>query len=548
MFIDLASTQDFIKDEFKVVLSASNAFDLTNTIVYQLANNLKFPDKFAETAVTAAVLASIEKVMGINIVRYTTHAIFEAASVTLEARRSDTLNLAQLTVLVHGQENLEKYQKVAKKVWCYLVAKPEVMAKVTICKKHCNLAIVACAIHRFNDDGHSWKSDHTEDPTKVAGRAVAVAGSDKQAFVEFMSKYGHDIWHYLTDKCITRLSYILTCNKDYGVSLKNLPPSETAMIERYGIDVSNRGAEVDVRVNMSTLRTRAPDLYPAAEDEPMISDVDEDEDGADDKGEPAKESQGFSLGSLMGSPSVKAPAKVAAKPPKGSGATDKKAKGGDGPAGDAGGITTAEEADTVRLVELIAVGQAAKDRFPPGTMGKSALITGVSLAIAMIRHIARKVSIPQSSAILSSMESAAVALAARDLTREDLVNAKNSMGQQIATAWGYCRELTELEQLANMYQSLVNFAQRYPSAVASGATLARLMKEVVPDPTAVEDAIVGAMMSMSAMHAGLYHALGYGGGLPDYPTAGGISIFRTAAQLSNERERRRIQAEIDHEL
>jgi hypothetical protein len=375
-----------------------------------------------------------------------------------------------------------------------------------------------------------------------------VAGSNKQAFVEFMSKYGHDIWHYLTDKCITRLSYILTCNTDYGVGLKNLPPSEAAMIERYGIDVSDRGAEVDVRVDMSTLRTRAPDVYPAVEDEPAISDVDEDDDDADDKGEPAKASQPFSLGSLIGSPSVKAPTKEAAKPPKGSGDTGKKAKGGDSPSEGAGGSTASKGADTVKLVELIAVGQAAKDRFPPGTMGKSALITGVSLAIAMIRHIARKVSIPQSSAILSSMEAAAVSLAARDLTREDLVGAKNSMGQQIATAWGYCRELTELEQLANMYQSLVNFAQRYPSAVASGATLARLMKEVVPDPTAVEDAIVGAMMSMSTMHAGLHHALGYTNHLPDYPAAGDISIFRTAAQLTNERERRRIQAEIDDEL
>jgi hypothetical protein len=423
------------------------------------------------------------------------------------------------------------------------------MAKITASKKFCNLAIIACAIHRFNDDGHNWKSDHTEDPTKVAGKAVAVAGSDKQEFIEFMSRNGHDIWHYLSDKCLTRLAYILTTDMDYGKNLASLPSSELAMVERYGIELDFDAVAVEARVNLSQLTVNMPDIVPQADEE---ADADNEEEEGADEDDQGPEQGGADDGDDGFQP-------MPSDQDTEQGGNDDTALGGndDGDEGDddedddddddqtpiQGPVAAADK--TVKLTELIVVGQAAKDRFPPGTMGKSAMITGVALAMAMLEHICRRVTVPHSSEITSSLALSSAALAGTNIERTRLVAAKEIMSHPLAMAWGYCRELTELEPLANNYQSIINFAQRYPVAVASGATLARMMKEVVADPKAVENAIVGAFQVMSSMQSNLGTVLGLTSDPPQFPREGDIEIFRTTAQLSNEKERRSLEVELE---
>jgi len=206
-----------------------------------------------------------------------------------------------------------------------------------------------------------------------------------------------------------------------------------------------------------------------------------------------------------------------------------------------------DEHDEISVLAVIDVGQAAKDRFPFGTLGVSSLITGCAMISAMLNNISSKVVLEGVDVLVASINSVRNVPKDNNITRVMIMALRVALGDSIRLAFGYCDACPELKAMANSYDSLVNFSKQEPVPVAMGATLAARIRELTADPDAVAEAIKTTFKSVSTAINSLVECAQINTTtlnlrVPETPE---ISIYRNLTQVQEETQRREASAQME---
>jgi len=249
--IDLAAAVDHVGPTGKIVTSDTNQMNLTETIAY----HLYLAGARDGSAVTSTHLSAATP----GIVRATSlwnlYNIGTKAGVTVRFRQSDTLSavpeiksveavIAEANTPVasdtavapvdvgEGKEETKvgkpkSADEAAPEAEKAYVAKTALAIEKMIFDKDdtrfaeeyladSDLAfysVIACAVHREQNEGHSWYTGKTRVNGTPTFKAVSVAGSRIDEFRTWMVSYGHDSVHHLSDESIRSLAAAL-CASD----------------------------------------------------------------------------------------------------------------------------------------------------------------------------------------------------------------------------------------------------------------------------------------------------------------------------------------------
>jgi len=200
---DLSRPEAHVDKKNKIVVDDAGAFDLRGCVGYALWAAQEFPD--ADTAVTSAHMEAAFPTICIRYAQHVLLALIAASDARVNLRRSDTVSAAEWA----ASANHARADNAAERLAGYITANPGMASHLFTPSKNVVLAIVANAIHRYHCEGHNWFTADTENPKTATGRAVAVAGANKDGFKRFMRTWGHDCWHFLSHQSLNDVADLL---------------------------------------------------------------------------------------------------------------------------------------------------------------------------------------------------------------------------------------------------------------------------------------------------------------------------------------------------
>jgi hypothetical protein len=198
--VDLAKPTDYTGDQGKIVVS-NGAFDLGETLMYHMWVIQGKPDAAAD-----ATQDHITRFTGIAremIARYRVYAIFHHAGSGPVFRASDTLSKSPVPSAALKTKEVQELANILTTTGAYEEA-------IAAAGQMVLYSIVANAIHREQNDGHSWFSDEMNNPRSPTAKTIGVAGRLKTTFADYMAKRGHDGNHHLTDDTLAAYAKVLT--------------------------------------------------------------------------------------------------------------------------------------------------------------------------------------------------------------------------------------------------------------------------------------------------------------------------------------------------
>lgn len=163
-----------------------------------------------------------------------------------------------------------------------------------------------------------------------------------------------------------------------------------------------------------------------------------------------------------------------------------------------GGVTSD---GTTTLDAMIGLGDAVIDRWPPGTVGLGALMVGLNMTKAMIAHMAFKICPAPGSCTTSDIQIAIEEIqeyledSAR--TRDDILNAKQTLGGLICSAFGYCSKTKGLREMSDDHPAIAKMAEVQSAQKAVGVSLAEWVEEQKFDNTAIKSSLTALVNAVS---------------------------------------------------
>jgi hypothetical protein len=184
------------------------------------------------------------------------------------------------------------------------------------------------------------------------------------------------------------------------------------------------------------------------------------------------------------------------------------------------------------LKNIFFVGEATKNRYPPGVLGSGAIITGLALMSATVGDINTRAKIAGCGGLGANIGELDNAIKTKVLTHERMIKLTSDMGPSLAWVWGYA-STAKLAEEAN-YVALAAHAKRYQAMTAAGKSCAQAMKRVTPHAQAMEASIANAIGAFAtAVAAAASVNLGPASG-PDMPlcsTLTAIDISKITAAV-----------------
>lgn len=387
--VDMAKPVDYTTDYGKVVLTNNN-YSLRGTMKYYIY--LAQGKPAAATAVTQEHLDVAVPWLRKAIARERIYTVLHRAKVPISFRANDVV--PAVTVAQGGTED-----RVVDELYRILTNGELMDAKIAKEGRDILLSIIANAIHRKQNNGHSWFTRSMSDPSSLTAKACAVAAENSHEFAAFMRSYGHDINHHLTDDALHEIAMVLV-GKDSNAYV------------------------------VQAATTAAANMYA----------------GADITGK--------------------------------------------------------------RPSEIFKLPDSCGDRYPPGELGKAAMIVGLSFMEAMLADITGKAKVTGDQSIRTNIGILLAHVKSDNVGRTSVKAIEAFMGPALAFGHGYAQEAGIIS--TGQYKAFDSHAARYAGDDARGKALAILMKSVAPHPEAVAASVTALVNTIGVAFNGIssHHALG----------------------------------------
>lgn len=154
-----------------------------------------------------------------------------------------------------------------------------------------------------------------------------------------------------------------------------------------------------------------------------------------------------------------------------------------------------------RVCDIFKLPESCIDRYPPGELGKAALIIGLGYLLSMINAITAKVKVEGTGAVTSNLTLFASAARTQTLGRNLLNSIESALGPVLSFAHGFAIENGTLALEA--YPAYDSHAKRFAGDSADGKAFAMVLKSVNPHPEAVGSAVANLVNRIGAAVNGL---------------------------------------------
>lgn len=353
---DLSTSVTFVHDSNRFVRSANGGLHVRYSLSYVIWVAQGKPGTVA--VVTEDHLATAAPRIGNTLYRVALLDAIAAGNAGVTLRSTDSLLAGDWeAVPEHGRADT-----VADAIWEAYVTDPVAASALAPNAALASLAVIANALHRHMSEGHNWFTDAASVRGSPTAKCLGVAGGSREEFTQFMERWGHDLWHFLSDRSLSAVA-------GWMVGEPELP--------------LDRGYAIQGFVSV------AP--YPQ-----------------------------------------------------------------------------------FNLSDVYKLGEAARDRWPPGTIGISALILCFPLIVSMLQGITVRVQDVNTGAVVGRLESISATLKTAKPARADMLSAKNAMQGITSIAYGYAT--TVGSTTVDRYKSLAAFANRAPMQVEQGTLLGQWSK------------------------------------------------------------------------
>lgn len=155
-----------------------------------------------------------------------------------------------------------------------------------------------------------------------------------------------------------------------------------------------------------------------------------------------------------------------------------------GPGTTVGGI--AVEGQKVHMV--LKLGEAAKDRWPVGTLGVSAAILGCNYVISMLNTICLKVQVDEATIVVSGISKIQNMLE-EGVERSVLLDLKSKFSGLFAIAFGYAQRSSSGAAMVAKHPSITAFCKSQVQYVTTGIDLGKVIDDLEVDVVGVKAAI-----------------------------------------------------------
>jgi len=206
--VDVTHPSSFVDPANFICTNDVGHFDLGRSMAYAI---FCAANRVAANPTPGHVEAAMRRI-GNLISMHVILTVMSAANVDLTYRASDILTFAVFDTVFPDAGVRDAYITAATRVWAYLHedANKHHLNVALVNSKYVVLALIANAIHRQKLNGHNWYTDKTNVQRTETGRCIAVAAEDRMAFGIFMSRDGHDLWHFLNDPSLCAVADTIT--------------------------------------------------------------------------------------------------------------------------------------------------------------------------------------------------------------------------------------------------------------------------------------------------------------------------------------------------
>jgi hypothetical protein len=141
------------------------------------------------------------------------------------------------------------------------------------------------------------------------------------------------------------------------------------------------------------------------------------------------------------------------------------------------------------------LGEANKERFPAGILGKAALLVAVQMIEAMITNLASRVKMEGIAGITVNAARLGDRISSTALVHKVILELGRCLGPLISLVYGFCTKARILDE--NEYKAFENHAKRYPAKLAVGRSLATSLARTTPHQEAITGAVISALSSIN---------------------------------------------------
>lgn len=354
----------------KGVIGVNNGYLVGKSVGYAIWAAQGFPATVLD--VTADHVTSAASGIANALYRYAVWDLAAAGNIVLQVRANDMMREVDYDAVT----DIAKVTAFGEHIARGYVDDADFAAIVAPAPRIAFAGLAANALHRHACEGHNWFTGETSKKSSVTGRLLKVAGGEIGMFTMFMTKYGHDMWHFLAT------------------------PSMMGLMDAFtGHTVVNLAA--GYRIN--------------------------------------------------------------------------------------GVIATGRQ---YNMSEAIGYGPAVTDRWPPGTIGKSAIIVAVPVIVSMFDHLTMKLVGLDILAFSKSAMGVMISLRTAQPTRDELVALRGAFQTITSQAVGFAAAVDA--ESAERFASLAAFASRDQQSYDAGRVLGKWAK----GKDMVDDAVVNRVKGL----------------------------------------------------
>nr|WLW42240.1 hypothetical protein [Bremia lactucae associated yuevirus-like virus 2] len=182
-------------------------------------------------AVTEAHLNTAAEKIANALYRYSVLDLAAAGSIVVRVRLSDMMTLTDW----HIVKNHKVADEAAAKIVELYIDEADFATLVAPAPRLALYALVANALHRHQTEGHNWFTGDTTRKNTPTGRLLGVAGADRTAFSGFMSKNGHDLWHFMDTASMNNIVDGMTGEVNVDLDMKYIVRGDVAATVPYSM-------------------------------------------------------------------------------------------------------------------------------------------------------------------------------------------------------------------------------------------------------------------------------------------------------------------------
>lgn len=445
--VDMAAAHQSVAVKNRVAIGVNGAFDLRRSMAYVLWVALGQPE--AAVAANPEAVTSCMSRWGELI---NTHVLL-----SLLAHTNLAPNIAVRGSDVHTAGWFEARAAVFNALYpvvdrCYAAMDTDAVlgARHRGSARYCMWLLILNAWHREVNDGHNFFTDRVTAQRGEGARFVALAGASAGPFREWLISIGasgHDMWHFLTTSTLSTIAKIIVGEIDAFIVEDAHQVVEDAAGGGHGVPAPANGAG----------------------------------DGGGAGGDGDDERKGDGDGD--GGAGRRRPEDAARGPA----------------ARRAGSYLFNGENVVGRTVNaVLQPGEAAQERYPPGTQGISVVHLGLEYLGIMVISMSAKVNVGNGGDFIASAEALTEALRARRLPRNEVVAVRDVMAPVIGISAGYLSKMAEYTDAVASAPSIRAFMDANKGMVARGIALHGVISQAQASAAAMNVAFVDSINMMVA--------------------------------------------------